>query len=157
MGKSLRVDLNAAHRYFSANCSSNARDLIEKPDRTPEEDLERLHRAIAGTWHWSQRRDCTATNRSVGIWQVSRIYALLGQAEIAHHYGQLRLKASQEPGVEPFHPARAHEALARADLVAGKLDKMRRHLADARQIAEQLAEGEEREALPKDLATIVPP
>jgi hypothetical protein len=61
-----------------------------------------LHCAFAGLWHWTQRLDCTATNRSIGYWQISRIYALLGQADNAHRYGELCLKASQEPGVEPF-------------------------------------------------------
>jgi hypothetical protein len=148
------VDLNAAHRQFSTFCFNSSWDLIDKPDRTAEEDLEMLHCAFAGLWHWTQRLDCTATNRSIGYWQISRIYALLGQADNAHRYGELCLRASQEAVVEPFYLAYAHEALARADMVAGKVDKMHKHLADARRIADQLEEGEEKQSLLKDLATL---
>jgi hypothetical protein len=148
------IDPIAAHRYFSAHCFNSAWDLIDKPERTPEEDLEMLHRAMAGLWHWTQRPDCTATNRSIGFWQVSRIYSLLGQAENAHRYGVLCLRESQQEGVEPFYLAYAHEALARADMVAGKGEKMRQHLSDAQRIAGQVEEGDEKQGLLRDLETI---
>jgi hypothetical protein len=154
MSESTSFDLPAAHRHFSAHCFNTAWDLIDKPDRTPEEDLDMLHRGISALWHWTQRPDCTATNRSIGLWQVSRIYAILGQADNAHRYAGLCLKASSEPDVEPFYLAYAHEALARADMVAGKMDKMQKHLGDARQIAEQLTPDQETQNLLKDLATI---
>ena len=76
-------DLTAAHRYFAAECFNRAWDLIDKPVRTPEEDQDMIHLNQASLYHWSQREDCTNRNLSVGNWQASRIYALLGQADNA--------------------------------------------------------------------------
>ena len=110
-------DLKAAHRYFAADCFNNAWTLIEKPDRTPEEDEQMLRLNQASMWHWTQREDCTNRSLSIGYWQASRIHALLGRAAEARHYGELSLKyGSEEP---PFFRGYAHEALARAEAKAG--------------------------------------
>lgn len=147
-------DLPTAHRYFSAECFNTAWDLIEKPRRTPDEDLDMLHRSLVALWHWTQRPDCTPTNRSIGLWQVSRVYAILGQEENARRYAELCLSVSQGPDVDPFYLAYAHEALARVELLAGNLSRVQEHLAEARRLAQGVAEEEEKMALLKDLETI---
>jgi hypothetical protein len=147
-------DLPTAHRYFSAECFNTAWDLIEKPRRTAEEDLDMLHRSLVALWHWSQRPDCTPTNRSIGCWQVSRVYAILGQEENARRYGELCLAVSREPDVPPFYLAYAHEALARAALLAGDIARVQEHLAEARRLAQGVTDGEEKSALLNDLETV---
>src|SRR5512139_3729833 len=124
-------DLSAAHRYFSAECFNHAWDLIEKTERTEEEDEEMLRLSLASTWHWTQRQDCTSTNLSLGYWQTARIYALLGQVENARRYGGLCLKASQAEDAEPFTLGYAYEALARAEMVAGAHAHMETYLEQA--------------------------
>jgi hypothetical protein len=125
MSSPLSFDLPTAHRYFSSECFNTAWDLIEKPRRTPEEDLDMPHRSLAALWHWTQRPDCTPTNRSIGLWQVSRVYAILGQEQNARRYGELCLGASQGPEVAPFYLAYAREALARAEPLAGTLPALK--------------------------------
>ena len=41
------IDLENAHRYFSAECFNRAWDYIDKPERTPEEDLNMLTASMA--------------------------------------------------------------------------------------------------------------
>ncbi len=91
-------DLDAAHRYFSAHCFNAAWDLLDKQERTPEENEQMIRLCLASAWHWTQRADCTPTNLSVGYWQASRIYAVLGQGDNARRYGQMCLAASQSAG-----------------------------------------------------------
>ena len=50
-------DIVAAHRYFSAQCFNRAWDLIEKTDRTPEND-QRERRMTQMTSPWSQPTAC---------------------------------------------------------------------------------------------------
>jgi hypothetical protein len=147
-------DLQAAHRFFAADCFNRAWNLIDKPDRTPDEDQQMIQLSIASVWHWTQRDDCTPTNLSVGYWQVSRIYAILGRAGNARRYGQLCLGASQAEGVLPFYLGYAYEALARAESVAGNVQRRDAHLASAREVAGRLPDPEARQALLADLATI---
>jgi hypothetical protein len=154
MSEEPEFDSQAAHRYFSARCFNQAWDLIDKEDRTPQEDEEMLRLSFASHWHWSQRDDYWAEKASIGYWQVARIYALLGQADNARRYGRLSLEASQEEGVGPFFRGYACEALARAEALAGDLAKAEEYLSVARNAAAEVREAEDRDLLLADLATI---
>ena len=147
-------DLGSAHRYFSAECFNRTWDFINKPKRTAEDNQKMILLSLASLWHWTQRTDCTPTNLSIGYWQVSRVYALLRQAENARVYGQLCLKASQEEGVLPFYLGYAYEALARVEMVAGNREKMADYLRQAFQVAERVSDPEEKKMLLDDLSTI---
>ncbi len=143
-------DLSRAHRWFSADCFNRVWSLLEKPDRTAEDNERMISLAHASLAHWRERTDCTAHNLSIGYWQVSRVYAVLGQAENARHYGQLCLALSV--GEAPFYLGYAHEALARAEKLAGNAAAARHHLAEARRLAALVTDPGERAALEQDLA-----
>ncbi len=152
MPKKPDFDIADAHRYFSAHCFNQTWGLIEKNDRTPEEDRQMLLLCQASLWHWTQRDDCTDQNLSVGHWQVARVYALLGQADNARTQGQLCLEfGAEEP---PFYRAYAYEALARAELVAGDKAKMAEYRAKARELTETVTDPEEKKFLLTDLDTL---
>ena len=154
MAKKPDFDLQAAHKYFSAECFNRTWDYIDKPNRTKEEADLMLNLSMASLWHWMQRKDCTSTNLSVGYWQVSRVFALLGQADNARHYAELCQEAAQKAGGEPFHLGFAYEALARAELVAGNLAEKDALLVQAKQVADKVADAEDRKQLLKDLESI---
>jgi hypothetical protein len=147
-------DLEKANRYFSAACFNRAWDYMDKPNRTPEEEQAMLLLSLASLWHWTQRPDCTPGNLSVGYWQVSRVYTLLGQADAALKYGQLCLKASQGEGTLPFHLGYAYEALARAEMVNCNQVEMEKFLKKAHQVSDKMADPEAKKRLLDDLATI---
>ena len=147
-------DLAAAHHYFSVECFNRAWDLMDKPTRSADENEQMLRLSLASHWHWTQRPDVTSTNASVGYWQTSRIYAVLGQADNARRYGQLCLDASQVEGVLPFYLGYAYEAQARAQSIAGNRAKMDEYLAQARAAAARVADADEAKQLLTDLGTI---
>jgi hypothetical protein len=154
MVKKSDFDLQASHKYFSVECFNRAWDYIDQPARTIDEEDRMVLLSLTSLWHWTQREDCTPTNLSVGYWQVARVYALTGQAELARHYGQLCLAASQAEGVLPFYRGYAYEALARAEQVGGKISEMENFLNQAHQVTASLPDPEAKQQLLKDLATI---
>lgn len=141
-----------AHRYFAADCFNRAWDLMDKTDRTAGDDLALIDLVHASMWHWSQRPDVTDLKRSIGYWQASRAYAVVGQGAKALQYGQLCLDVT--PADEPFYIGYAHEALARAEFALGNAEAGRRHLERARELAAAVAAEGDREALLKDLASL---
>jgi len=147
-------DLQSAHRYFAVTCFNETWKYIRKKRRTEEDKRAMLHNAMTSLWHWRQRKDATPTNLCISYWQVSRVYALLGDAENARLYGSLCLKVSKSKGVEPVFFGFAYEALARAEAAAGNKTKRDAHLTKARKIAEKVTDPEDRGALEDDLATI---
>ncbi len=154
MAKKPDFDIQAAHKHFSAECFNRAWDYIDKPIRKVSEEDMMLQLSLASLWHWRQRKDSTSTNLSVGYWQVSRVFALLRQAENARHYGELCLEISQGEDVLPFYRGYAYEALARAEMVAGNENVMEKHLIQAHQVAVELSDPEEKKQLLHDLSTI---
>ena len=154
MSKPPDFDLQVAHRWFAVECFNRTWDLIDKSDRTPEEDEEMVRLTHASHWHWTQREDCTPKNEAIACWQISRVYALLGRAEEARRYGQLALKASQSEGVAPFYLGYAYEALARAESLSGNRAEAEKYLEAARQAANKVTAAEDRRLLLTDLETI---
>ena len=146
-------DIVAAHRWFAAHCFNSAWDLIDKPNRTPEEDEQMLRLSLASTYHWTLRADCTNETMSVGYWQTSRIYALLNQPDNARRYANLCLAISQNADVGPFYRAFAYEALARAESVAGNRDLAAQHVAEGRRFAAEVSDAEDQKVALADLGT----
>jgi ribosomal-protein-alanine N-acetyltransferase len=145
-------DLEAAHKYFAADCFNKAWDLIEKPERTPEEDRLMVALNQASIFHWLNRADCTSENLSIGFWQASRIQALLGRADEARHQAETCLGYSH--ALEPFYMGYAYEALARAELMAGNSAKAQEHLRCAQRHAAGVENRDHQAMLLKDLDSL---
>lgn len=145
-------DQQAAHRFFSAHCFNAAWGLIDKDAWSEDDRVQMLARAMASVWHWSQRPDNEPQNRSIGYWQVSRVFALLGYGEPARWFGQLCLENSRQE--EPFFLGYAYECLARAAALCGEPEEAKRCLDEAARLAESISDESERQQLLADLKTI---
>jgi hypothetical protein len=152
MAPTAKFDASEGHKYFAAHCFNRAWDLIEKLNRTPEDD--RLMVAInqASIYHWLNRDDCDNKRLSIGYWQASRIQALIGHADEARRFADVSL--SYSAGLKPFYVGYAYEALARAEFLAGNAVEAAAHLKAAKALAAKVDEKDERELLLKDLATL---
>ena len=145
-------DLAAAHKYFAAHCFNKAWDLIEKPNRSAEEDRLMVALNQASLYHWMNRPDCKYESLSIGYWQASRIQSLLRNTAEAQRYAEVCVQYSSD--LEPFYRGYAHEALARAAFMAGNQELGEAHVHEGRMLAGLVAEADERDALLKDLDTI---
>jgi hypothetical protein len=147
-------DLAAAHKYFASDCFNKAWDLIEKLQRTPEEDRLMVTLNQASLFHWMNRADCTSENLSVGFWQASRIQALLGRADEARRLAETCLSYSDS--LAPFYVGYAYEALARAEFMAGDSAKGQEHLHSAKRHAANVENKSHKDMLLKDLDSLKP-
>ncbi len=142
-------DWNPAHEFFSKSCFNQAWDLIEKPNRTPEEDEQMRLLAHSSIWHWSQRADAVDQNFSIGYWQLSRIYALLNDADNSRSAAQMCLQKT--PKNDAFLMGYALEALTRAEVIAGNKEPAQTHYSEAIRQADLITSSEDQQALLKDL------
>jgi hypothetical protein len=150
MSNSSPLDIAAAHKYFAAHCFNSAWDLIEKPERTPEDDRMMVALNQASIYHWRNRPDCEPKRLSVGYWQASRIQALLGNAADARNHAEVCLEYSMAQ--DPFLLGYAYEAMARAAKVAGHSRGAAEQLVLAKEQAALVSRKEDRELLQNDLA-----
>ena len=144
-------DTAAAHRFFAADCFNRAWELIEKPERTREDDRMMVALNQASIYHWQQRLDRTDTRLSIGYWQASRIQALLGNAVEARRHAEVSLAFAD---AKPFYRGYAFEALARAEAIAGNAAQAAEYAAQARAEAERVEEQDKRELLLADVRSV---
>jgi hypothetical protein len=142
------------HRRLGVEAFNHTWTLMEKPDRTREEDDEMLHEAHASAYHWLKAPGARPENRARSEWQCSRVYTVLGRAEPAFHHARRCLELCEEHGIADWDLAFAHEALARAYGIAGRPEDAARHETLAREAAAQIADEEDREHLLDALETL---
>ena len=147
--------LDVDHRSLGVALFNATWRMLEQ-DRTPEEDEELLHQAHASAYHWLKAPECEPKNRARAEWMCSRVYSVLGRAEPALHHAErcLAIAEANPDNMEPFDLPFAHEALARANKVAGKADESRRYEQLARESASRIQDAEDRELVLGDLATL---
>ena len=142
-------------KKLSADCFNRAWELLDKKQRTTEDDERMISLAHASLAHWRMREDCTDHELSIGYWQLSRVYAVLGQGNNAARYGGLCLHVSGKETA--FYLAYAHEALARAALLNKQRELFDQHLADAKALVTRVTDADEKKMLEDDLAALIWP
>ncbi len=125
-------------------------ELIKKPDRTTDDDLEMIHRAHASRYLWGHVG--TETNRSRGEWQIAHVYTSLNRAEPALYHAKRCLEICETNHIGDFDLAFAYEALARAQACAGDRSAAQQNYRLAETAGEKIAEQEDRDQFKHDLA-----
>ncbi len=144
------------HRQLGVDLYNSSWALMEKAERTPEEDDELVHHVHASLYHWLQAPECEPKHRARGEWLCSRAYSVLGRGEPALHHAQRCLAICEQhaDNVEDWDLAFAYEALARAHRVAGHQDEARSHEKRGRRLAERIEDPEDKEIVLRDYATL---
>ena len=75
---------NVARRYFAVDCFNKAWELIDKSNRTHEEDDQMIRLSLASHYHWTQRDDYTATSKSIAHWQSYELKIKLTKTKSAY-------------------------------------------------------------------------
>jgi hypothetical protein len=142
----------AAHRKIGRDLFNHTWSLLDRKRRTKAEDDEMLYAAHASRYHWSHAG--TPLNASIGEWQISRVYSVLGRAEPALYHGRRALEIARRNHLGRFYLAYAYEALARAAAVAGARRDRDRFLREARRTGDAVRSRDDRRMLREDLTTI---
>ena len=140
------------HRKIGKDLFNYTWTLLDKKRRTQAETEEMIHAAHASRHHWG--RAGTPVNFSIGEWQLSRVYSVLGRWEPALYHGRRALEIARRRKLGRFYLAYAYEALARAEAVAGQRRARDRYLSEARRLSPTIRDRDDRRMLLDDLATI---
>ncbi|MDT4936773.1 MAG: MerR family transcriptional regulator, thiopeptide resistance regulator [Pseudonocardiales bacterium] len=139
-------------RALATSLFNGVWELMEREDRTQDDDDRMLHMAHASRYHWGDVG--TPANLARGEWLCSRVYAVLQRAEPSSYHAQRVLDICDRNSIGNWDRAFAFEALARAAAVGGETDAARAFIEQALAAAEDIDEGEERQLLLADLESI---
>ena len=149
------ADAAATRRAFAVAAFNGAWELIDKQDRTADDDRQMLTLAFASRWHWSEVG--TAENKAIADWQVAHAASLVSEASLALSYAQSAYDAARSNDLPEWLQASTAEGLARAHACAGDRASYETYAAEARVLVERLEEEEDRELILGQLAAIPVP
>ena len=138
-----------AHTAFAKVANNATYGLLDRDDRSPDEDAVMIHQAHAAAFHWSRAGGPTHMARAEYL--VSRVYGFLGRAEAASYHAARCMAWVEEAGLADFDMAYALEAKARSLAASGEVERAAEVLAEA--LAVPIADDEDRELVVADINT----
>ncbi len=122
------------HLKTAKKCFNEAWDYLDKKNRDANDEQQMLHLAHASRYHWGFVG--TARNFAVGDWQISRVYAVLKEPNLALHFAKSAVEISQKNNLSENLPS-AYEGMARAYAVAKDFKSARNYISKAREQLEK--------------------
>jgi hypothetical protein len=134
-----------AHRHFAIQFNGMTWDLLDKAERTKEDDERMLYSAFASCRHWLEAG--TGVHHQRGEWMITRVYSVLGLGQVAVRHANRCLELTEEHAgeMEDFDRAFAYEAAARANAVAGNRDEALKYIELAEKAGEAIADEQSKE------------
>lgn len=141
------------HRKFAVDLFNLVWNLLNKKDRSKDDDYKMVHAAHASRFHWGEIGAPLHFER--GEWPISRVYSVLKRSEPALHHSKRCLEICMENGVGDFEIAFAYEAVARAHAIAGNKKECQKNIQLAKEAGEQIAKKEDKDYFFSELKTII--
>jgi tetratricopeptide (TPR) repeat protein len=137
--------ISQAQLHFAIDFHGKTWEMLEKKDRTPDEDERMLDYAHASLAHW--RTAGSEVRHQRGQWLLARVYAVLGEGKRALKHAQMcfDLLDGNKADMEDFDFAFAYEAIARAYAVTGDKGEAKRFIQMAHKAGDAIKEKEDRD------------
>lgn len=151
MAEEKRYTEEEAHRLFAAHYNGMTWQLLDKSERTKEEEELMVLSAQASCRHWLEVG--TGLHHQRGEWLIARVYAVLGLAEASLRHASRCLELTEEYAdlMEDFDRAYAYECVARANAIAGDRGEAHRYIALAEEAGQAIADEESKKLFFDDL------
>ncbi len=152
----MKIELTLAewHKNQAITCFNETWELIDKKERTTEEDLLMIHKAHASCYHWGEIGE--SLNRARGEWLVSRVYSLTNQADSALYHAQRSFNECLSSGIKDVNLAFAYEALSHAYLKKGQQAMYKKYYRLALEASESIHESANKTYFLEELHKIKP-
>lgn len=142
------------HKQLASSCFNRVWDFLDKEQLSPEEKEEMIHLCHSSFWHWTQTEGHTEQNLSIGYWQLSRVYAVVGLGELALSYAKRCISISLKAELAPFYIGYGYEAEASAYSVLGEIDKCQESQKIAYEYTEKVVDAKSKQLLLSDIDRI---
>ncbi len=128
--------MNDTHLKFGKELFNETWYLIDKKDRTAEDDIKMLTNAHASFHHWQQCGN--EVNFARGAWQISRVYAILNCGNMALKFGEHSLNLCLKNDIKGLDLAFGYESVARAHKLLGNIDESNENKKFALEVCETI-------------------
>jgi hypothetical protein len=152
MAEAKKYTEEECHKKSAVDSFNLVWGLLDKKERTKEDDDRMVHAAHASRFHWGEIGTPVEFER--GEWQISRVYSVLKRSESALYHAKRCLEICQRNSIGDFDIAFAYEAMARASAAAGAMSDCQRYIKSAREAGDQIKEKGDRDYFFSELKTV---
>jgi hypothetical protein len=140
------------HKKSAVDLFNLTWDLLDKEERTVEEDDKMVHAAHASRFHWGEIGEPLQFER--GEWQISRVYSVLKRPQAALYHAERCLAICTANEIADFDIAFAYEAMARAYALAGDAARSQEYVGLAEHAAQKIEDAGTRDYFLSELSTV---
>ena len=144
-----KEEMKQFHEAMAPALFNASWDLLEKENRTRDDENKLINMVHASLFHW--RQIGSAVNLLRGEWMISHVYALLNHPEAALYHAENGLKIALENDIKDFDLAYAYEALARAYACAANKDEFKKYYDLAEKSGKEIAAEGDRNQFNSDM------
>ena len=132
---------NNNHHYMAIEMNNQIWSLLDKKDRSEQDDIRMINYAKASLYHWRKSDKYSIVNEQRGQWLISHVYAILGKSDEALSYAKETLDITEDNNLKDFDLAYAYETMARAHSISNNQNESKEWYKKVK-IAGDLIEGE---------------
>ncbi|MCD4701858.1 MAG: hypothetical protein K8S24_08390 [Candidatus Aegiribacteria sp.] len=149
----MNEELRKIHHNLAIECFNSTWNLLDRKDRTRDDDLKMIHCAHCSRFHWGEIGTPLEFQR--GEWQTSRVYSVLNLGESALYHAQYCHDLCVENGINDFDMAFACEAMARAYHVLGNTEERDRFIELGKSASQSIEDPENKDYFLGELNSII--
>ena len=144
-------DLNEMHQSLAINLNQETWGLLEREDRTDNDDQRMITFAKGSLYHWQRSPNCRPVNHQRGEWLISHVYAVLNRGKEALFHAEICMDITMNESLNDFDLAYGYECKARAYAALGSPQKMNKCYLNAKTIGKTIKKNKDKKLFFSDL------
>ena len=145
------INEEAAHKKFAVDCFNKIWPLLEKKDRTSDDNEMMIRLAYTSMFHWMHVGQ--PVNAQRGEWMLARVFTVLKDKAYSLHYAKRCLALTEKHELKDFDLAYGYESMARASALNNHPVECKKYLELARKAGEEIDEKDDRDLFMNDLSS----
>ena len=144
-------DLNEMHQSLAINLNQETWGLLEREDRTDNDDHRMITFAKGFLYHWQRSPNSRPVNHQRGEWLISHVYAVLNRGKEALFHAEICMDITMNESLIDFDLAYAYECKARAYAALDSPQKMNKCYSNAKASGEKIKKNKDKKLFFSDL------
>ena len=144
-------NLNEMHQSLAINLNQETWGLLEREDRTDNDDQRMITFAKGSLYHWQKSPNCKPVNHQRGEWLISHVYAVLNRGKEALFHAEICMDITMNESLNDFDLAYAYECKARAYAALDFPQKMNKCYSNAKAIGKTIKKNKDKKLFFSDL------
>ena len=139
------------HQSLAINLNQETWGLLEREDRTDNDDQRMITFAKGSLYHWQRSPNCRPVNHQRGEWLISHVYAVLNRGKEALFHAEICMDITMNESLIDFDLAYAYECKARAYAALDSPQKMNKCYSNAKASGGKIKKNKDKKLFFSDL------